>query len=214
MTYQNVFFIFLLWFIFGFQHSLLAQKNFKDKLCNVLGENFILYFYRIIYTIIQCIIFTIIWNLISNISPGNTIFILDESYHSTIYIFKKASEFLLLWSVLAIDINYFIGTKQFFHFFRYRIFLKNNINQPEPAQVLTNSILFKHIRHPMYLGILLNLLFSTTTYTEIFFYNVIFLYVYIEIGIYFEEKQLVRLYKDTYLAYRNKTPKIFPFIKF
>ena len=214
MTYQNIFFIFLLWFIFGFQHSILAQKTLKDKLSYFLGENFILYFYRIIYTISQCIIFTIIWSLISNISPGNTIFVLDESYHLIIYILKKVSEFLLLWSVLAIDINYFIGTKQFFHFFRYKIFTKDNINQPEPVQVLTNSVLFKHIRHPMYLGILLNLLFSTTTYTEIFFYNIIFLYAYIEIGIYFEERQLIRLHKEAYLSYRKKTPKIFPFIKF
>jgi len=212
MTYQNIFFIFLLWFIFGFQHSLLAQKFLKDKLSKILGKNFIIYFYRIIYTLSQCIIFTIIWSLISNISPGNTIFILDESYHLTIYILKKASEFLLLWSVLAIDINYFIGTKQLFHFFRHKIF--KNSNEPEPTQVLTNSILFKYIRHPMYLGILLNLLFSTITYTEIFFYNVIFLYAYIEIGIYFEERQLIRLHKEAYLSYRKKTPKIFPFIKF
>ena len=214
MTYQNIFFIFLLWFIFGFQHSLLAQKYLKDKLSNLFGLNFTLYFYRIIYTISQCIVFTIIWSLISNIDPGNKIYILDEKYHLLIYILKKISEFLLLWSVLAIDINYFIGTKQFFHFFRYKIFNRKSRNIPEPTQILTNSILFKYVRHPMYLGILLNLIFSTTTYTEIFFYNIIFLYTYIEIGIYFEEKQLTRLHKNAYLLYREKTPKIFPFIKF
>ena len=37
MTYQNIFFIFLLWFIFGFQHSLLAQKSLKDKLSEYMN---------------------------------------------------------------------------------------------------------------------------------------------------------------------------------
>ena len=91
---------------------------------------------------------------------------------------------------------------------------KNTKNKSEPIQILTNSILFRYVRHPMYLGILLNLIFSTTTYTEIFFYNIIFLYIYIEIGIYFEERQLIRQHKNVYILYRKKTPKIFPFIKF
>ena len=90
-----------------------------------------------------------------------------------------------------------------------------NISQKilEPKQILTNSILFKYIRHPMYLGILLNLAFSTTTYTEIYFFNLIFLYIYIQIGIYYEEKQLIRVHKEQYLSYLKKTPKLFPFIK-
>ena len=74
----------------------------------------------------------------------------------------------------------------------------------EPTQILTNSILFKYIRHPMYLGILLNLAFSTTTYTEIYFFNLIFLYIYIQIGIYYEEKQLIRVHKEQYLSYLKK----------
>jgi len=214
MSIQNILFVFFLWFLFGFQHSFLAQKFLKDRLSILFGFNFIQYFYRIIYTISQCIFFTIIWSLISNIDPGNKIYILDERYHSFIFVLKKVSEFLLLWSVLAIDINYFIGTKQLFYFFRHIVFNKNTKNKSEPTQTLTRSILFKYIRHPMYLGILLNLIFSTTTYTEIFFYNIIFLYIYIEIGIYFEERQLIRQHKNAYILYRKKTPKIFPFIKF
>ena len=214
MTYQNIFFVFLLWFLFGFQHSFFAQKFFKDKLMLIFGNNFTLYGYRIFYTITQSIVFVIIWSLITNIDPGSKIYVLNEKFHPTIYILKKLSEFLLLWSVLAIDINYFIGSKQLYFFLRYKLFQKN-IPQKilEPTQILTNSILFKYIRHPMYLGILLNLAFSTTTYTEIYFFNLIFLYLYIQIGIYYEEKQLIRVHKEQYLFYLKKTPKLFPFIK-
>ena len=40
-----------------------------------------------------------------------------------------------------------------------------------------------------------------------------FLYIYIQIGIYYEEKQLIRVHKEQYLSYLKKTFKYKNFIK-
>ena len=125
---------------------------------------------------------------------------------------QKISELFLLWSVLAIDVNYFIGLKQLIYYFQKKFYFKEK-NLPAPKQIMTNSILYKFSRHPMYLAIVLNLLLSTTIYTEIFFINIFFLFLYIQIGIYFEERQLIKVHGIQYINYLKKTPKLFPFIK-
>ena len=61
----------------------------------------------------------------------------------------------------------------------------------------------------MYLGILLSLLTNSIEYNELTLVILICLMAYIEIGIFFEERQLVRDFKG-YEDYQNKVPKINP----
>ena len=63
----------------------------------------------------------------------------------------------------------------------------------------------------MYLGIILVFLSSSAIYTEKTILNLICLIIYIEIGVYFEERLLIREYKDDYISYKNNVPKINPF---
>ena len=79
----------------------------------------------------------------------------------------------------------------------------------KPAE-LNSAYLYRYIRHPMYLGILLVFLTSTTIYTDLFFLNLFCILAYIEIGSHFEEKSLVKQFGKQYAGYQNKTKKYIP----
>lgn len=72
--------------------------------------------------------------------------------------------------------------------------------------------LYKYIRHPLYLGILL-MFWSTPTMTHdhLFFSEV--MSAYILIGTYFEERDLVHRFGDEYRAYKSRVPMLIPFTK-
>ena len=88
---------------------------------------------------------------------------------------------------------------------------KENINNID--ENLNQNYLYKYIRHPMYLGIILVYITSTTFYTTTFFINIICIIAYIEIGSYYEEKSLIFKFKQKYIDYKAETFKYIPFIR-
>jgi protein-S-isoprenylcysteine O-methyltransferase Ste14 len=69
---------------------------------------------------------------------------------------------------------------------------------------------FNLVRHPMYLGILLSLATATTFYSQKVLLNLICLVLYIDLGSYYEEKQLVRIFGVQYEKYQRHTSKYIP----
>ena len=110
-----------------------------------------------------------------------------------IYILNKISNIFLILTVFHFDIGRFIGLTDIFNFF-YR---------KEYDDRLNNHYLYKYIRHPMYLAIIFTYLFSTSIYTPIFFVNLFCIIMYVEIGLYYEEKTLIKVFKDEYIEYRK-----------
>jgi len=78
---------------------------------------------------------------------------------------------------------------------------------------LVVSGLYSKIRHPLYAGFVLifigYFLFAGTAAAAV---HLICLTIYIPIGIYFEEKNLVDLYGQSYIEYQEKVPAFFPWI--
>ena len=69
--------------------------------------------------------------------------------------------------------------------------------------------LYKITRHPIYLGVLMFLWFTpnmTLTHLSLS----VLMTVYIYIGVYFEERDLVRIYGHTYIDYQERVPKLIP----
>ena len=195
-----------LWTFFGLQHSLLARPFFKKIIEKVFGVTFEKYFYRFFYFISQCVIFVVIYKTIKNLDYGNIIFKLDEKYLSTVYFLNIFSNIFLILTVLHFNVGKFTGFSQIFDFI-FKIELKKE------DESLNKMYLYKFIRHPMYLGIILVYTTSTTIYTELFFTNLACIIIYIEIGSYFEEKSLIKVFKKDYEIYQKKTYKYFPFIR-
>lgn len=65
----------------------------------------------------------------------------------------------------------------------------------------------------MYLAIIFTYLFSTSIYTPVFFVNLLCIIIYVEIGLYYEEKTLIKVFKKKYIDYRKKTFRYVPFIR-
>ena len=80
-------------------------------------------------------------------------------------------------------------------------------------ETINTSYFYKLIRHPMYLGIILLYLTSTTIYSDVFLVNLFSIIFYVELGSYFEEKTLVRKFGLTYKIYKLKTNKYIPFLR-
>ena len=211
MRIENIIFTVVLWFIFGFQHSFLAQKFVKNYVGKIFGQNFLVFGYRFFYFVSQCIIFPVFWHLISIVEPGKTLFEIPENFLPYLYIINILSQYILLFSVLLVDVNHFIGTKQLYLYIKNKIKKKELPNENEVKKTKLNiNYLFNIVRHPMYLGIILVFISSSSVFTEKTILNLLCLIIYIEAGIYYEERQLIREYKENYINYKKNTPKINP----
>ena len=122
MTSKNIYFVVFLWFAFGLQHSIFAQKYVKNIFRSFFGRNFLIFGYRFIYFLSQCLIFPIFWYFVTSVDPGSEIWIVPEKYYLLFMCFKIFAQYLLLFSVLSIDVNHFIGTKQAFIFVKCKFF--------------------------------------------------------------------------------------------
>ena len=204
---MNPSFCFILWTIFGLQHSLLARPFFKNLIRDLFGEKFQKYFYPFIYFISQCIIFLMIYDLIRNLKPSVIFFTISPDKELIIYFLNRIANIFLILTIFHFDIGIFTGITQLNQFF----------NKPkgngEKAQFINKKYLYKYIRHPMYLGIILVYITSTTVYSDIFIANLFSIIFYIDIGSFFEEKTLVRKFGKEYNIYKIQTKKYLPLLR-
>ncbi len=204
---MNSIYCFILWTIFGLQHSLLARPFFKKFINDLFGQNFQRYFYPFIYFVSQCIIFVLIYDLIRNLKPSITLFSISPDKEIFIYFLNRIANIFLILTVFHFDIGLFTGITQLKEFFN-----KASENK-DLNQVINKNYLYKHIRHPMYLGIILVYITSTTIYTDIFISNLFSIIFYIDIGSFFEEKTLVRKFGNAYNIYKLQTKKYLPLLR-
>ena len=195
---MNYIIVITLWAFFGLQHSYLARPAFKEKVKKYLGLTFEKYFYRFFYFVSQCIVFFFCYDIIKAVEPGDVLFRIPDNYLWIIYILNKVANIFLILTVFHFDIGRFIGVTDMFNFF-YRKEYEDNLN---------NHYLYKYIRHPIF-----TYFFSTSIYTPIFFVNLFCIILYVEIGLYYEEKTLTNVFKDEYIEYRKRTYRYFPFLR-
>lgn len=195
----------LLWSLFGFVHSFMARPYFKKKINKFFGNVFEKHFYRFIYFLSQCVLFYFLYGIIKNIEYGEVLFTIPERFKGAYYLFYILSNLFLIISVLQFNVAEFIGVKQLVCFFK-----KSKKND---KQSLNRSFLYRYIRHPMYLGILMVYISSHTIFTQLFFINLICITFYIEIGSYYEEKTLIKKFGENYKKYQLSTFKYLPFLR-
>ncbi len=214
MSAASILVTLLLWAAFGLQHSLLAQRWIKDHVARLLGRDFVDYGYRFCYFLSQCLVYPAFWYFVSHLEPGRVFWEVPQALYPLMHILQIASHFILLMAVLFADVNSFIGTKPLCTYLSARWAGRKAppVTMFGDGQLVVSHI-FKLVRHPMYLGIILSLATSTGTISEKLVLNLACLIAYTHIGIYFEERQLVRIFGEAYVRYKQQVPRLIPFAR-
>lgn len=182
-----------LWILFSLFHSLFAAERFKTFLQAVMKRKY--KYYRILYSILAFLNLSII----------------------LVYHFTMSS--IMLWKVQIIEIIIaiagiitggllivFFAGKFFFELSGADIFLRK-----KKSQALIKTSLYKYVRHPLYLSTLLfvwSIFFWQPMLNNLI--SCICITLYTVIGIYFEEKKLIKNFGDSYIQYQKKTPMLIP----
>ncbi|MDG2384476.1 MAG: isoprenylcysteine carboxylmethyltransferase family protein [Pirellulaceae bacterium] len=181
--------------LFGLQHSVMARHGFKRHWTRLVSP----VIERSTYVLLSGFVLMLIcvyWRPL----PG-TVWITDKTFiRSALTTLQAAGWILAAFSSCLINPLELLGLQQVYNFFT---------NQPEPTHNFTDRYLYKWVRHPIQLGILLGL-WSAPTMTISRLMLSAGMTVYIFIGLHFEERDLVNRFGLEYLAYRSKVRQLIP----
>ncbi|MBP87863.1 MAG: hypothetical protein CMJ64_14260 [Planctomycetaceae bacterium] len=183
---------------FGLQHTPMARPAFKKGWTTVIPKAA----ERSTYVLVSGILMFAIcfyWQTLSG-----TIWHYE---HSTLRIATTTVQ-LLGWG-MAVLASFLINH---FELFGLQQVYFNLINKPEPSSDYTERFLYKIVRHPLQLGLLIGM-WSTPTMTMTHLMLSATMTIYIFIGLHFEEKDLVATLGEDYEEYRKRVRMLIPFPK-
>ena len=177
----------LLWVGYGVVHSVLASDTVKNL--------FKTKYYRLIYNLIAIILLIPI--LYFQLTAESQRLMPDSIFNQLLGgIMMSSGIFMMYISIKGYASKEFLGL---------------DFDKKEEPFMLKTDGLSEFIRHPLYTG---TLLFFWGTFgffaTETFLTTALFITIYVRIGIYFEEKKLVRVYGKQYEEYRKNVPMLIP----
>lgn len=184
--------------VFGVQHSVMARPAFKKQWTQTVPWHL----ERSTYVLASSVALTFVmwaWQPI-NIVLWN---ITGMASQVVLYGF-----FFLGWTII------FVATFLTDHFdlFGLRQIYLNLIQRPYTPVKFTSRLFYKHIRHPMMLGIVIS--FWATPYMTLghALFAAVFT-AYVAFGVMLEERDLLAHLGEDYKRYRASTPKFIPFMK-
>lgn len=190
---------FSLLLLFALQHSVMARSFFKNGLLGNISHAVKSATYAIASSICLIVMFYF-WQPIEgslwNFQDGT----LAWFFLTTIYILGWLAAF---FATFMIDHFELFGLHQ-----GYRV-LKCI---PDPKTDFQVKYFYKYVRHPVQAGTLVGL-WATPSMSYGHLFLSVGMTVYVLIGLYFEEKDLIRVFGDEYKAYKNTTPLLIPFTK-
>ncbi len=184
----------VLWIAYGAFHSLSASESFKNLLKSLMGSFFI--YYRLLYNIIAILL---IIPIINYQLQSESDLLLEKSTMNQILggLMMGSGIFLCFSALKQYDLSEFLGI--------------NATKISKSNQVLIKDELLSVVRHPLYLGTLLFLWGAFGFFgTSLHLVTAISLTFYIRIGIYFEEKRLIKIFGKEYEKYQKEVPMLIP----
>jgi methanethiol S-methyltransferase len=184
--------------LFAVQHSGMARKAFKRWLTAYLPAAA----ERSTYVLASALLLLLLiwqWRPI----PGVVWSISSEPAYSLLMTLFWLGWIILFASTWMIDHFDLFGLKQVYDNWR---------NKQATAAVFATPFFYRFVRHPIYFGFLLAF-WSTPRMTlgHLLFSGLSTAYIFI--GIWFEERDLVAAFGDTYRDYRRRVPMIVPWLK-
>ena len=181
--------------LFGLQHSIMARQKFKKWLTQYIPEAMERSTFCLFTSLVLISIFTfwqpmggVLWSVEAGLLKGVLLAIFALGWA------------LVLASTFAINHFDLFGLRQVWLYFRKKEYthLKFQVNS-----------FYKVIRHPIYLGMVLALWAAPVMSISRLVFAIL-LTSYIFVGIYFEEKDLIKVFGTKYTDYKSRVPKIFP----
>lgn len=181
--------------LFGLQHSVMARQGFKATWTRIVPKPIERSTYVLLTSIILCALFyywkpvpAIVWRIENDIGAAIlwTVFGIGWA--------------VVLLSTMLISHFELFGLKQVWANLRGSGSVDPQFRQP---------LFYKFVRHPLYSGFLLAF-WATPVMTVGHLLFAIGMTAYILIAISFEERDLIALFGDDYLAYRAKVGKLVP----
>jgi protein-S-isoprenylcysteine O-methyltransferase Ste14 len=181
-------------FLFGFFHSLMARARFKRWWTQIIPPEA----ERSTYVLQSAMFLGLaLWQW----QPmPKTLWLIDSPLAWAGYIVFGVGVIILFWSTFLID---------HFELFGLRQIWSANRQQPLPKPEFRTPALYQIVRHPMQLGVIL-LVFGTPHMTVGHLVFATSMTLYVMIGLWFEERGLVREFGKEYQNYQRNVPMLIP----
>jgi protein-S-isoprenylcysteine O-methyltransferase Ste14 len=181
--------------LFGLQHSVMARRSFKRAAAKIIPEPAERATY-VLATVVCLALAFAFW------SPMTTTLWRFEQ-PATVYpllAVQAVGWATLVWATFALDHFHLFGLTQAWSAFRGR---------PIPDLEFRTPPIYRVVRHPIQLGILIGI-WAAPVMTVGHFVFTTAMSMYVFVGLFFEERDLVRQFGQRYLAYRQSVPKVIP----
>ncbi len=199
--YVDVLLIILLYFLFGYIHSVLSSKKIKNFIREKFGN--LIAFYRMSFNIISILLLSLILKFAPR--PDITIYDLQNPFDFLILIPQFLGLIGFFWSFNYVCVSEFIG------FAQVKRWLNNQYDIDDLDEKTSLNIRgpYKFVRHPEYF---FAIIFLISRPTMDLFYLITFIcaVIYFYIGSIYEERKLVEEYGDLYTQYQAFVPRILP----
>ncbi|WP_320825947.1 methyltransferase family protein [Reinekea sp.] len=189
----------LVMLVFGIQHSVMARVWFKDGCKKLFDERL----FRAVYMIASGLALAFVLALWQPI-PGQVFEVSSLWLVAPIWVVFALGLVMSSWAILAIDPLELMGFKQAWSRVKGQAWLDIEFKQPW---------LYRVVRHPMQLGIIL-ILWATPLMSLNHLLFASSMTAYILIGLRFEERALARAFGQTYVDYQRAVPFLLPFTGF
>jgi protein-S-isoprenylcysteine O-methyltransferase Ste14 len=181
--------------LFAVQHSVMARKGFKRWWTRIVPEPIERSAYVLAATLVV-LLMIVAWQPMPSLVWNAS----DPTLRIVLYAIQALGWVVLLVATFLINHFELFGLNQAFNHWRGRSFAEPSFRTPG---------LYRVVRHPIYLGFVLAF-WSTPTMSEGHLLFALASTGYILIGIWFEERDLVARFGETYRAYRRRVPMLVP----